>query len=285
MCERKEQTMNFKLIFVKLISIYFVTEVESKSYTKAINIDILSKSSLPSDPNSAIGGEVLLNANKYCLGKWFAQKGFLNSSQSKNSYYDFGGRDETHIRGPSAQAIGLAVSLATRLYNESAVGKSEKEALNLTVKLLSSLAYRHRSNSDGGWGNDWQTALWASYVGLGSWLLWPDLSLSDKTLVENMVIFEANRFLNYKVPYYQDRSLKVIYKGDTKAEENAWNAQILQVAIAMMPTHPNSKPWMRKNIELMLSSFARHSDLNRTNEINGRKVSMEMTIVANESPF
>ena len=261
--------MNPFIILAKLLLIHFITNIESKSYTKPLNPNLFAKSSLPTDHNSVIGSQVLLNANKYCLGKWFPEKGF---DKSNESYYDFHGKDENHIRGPSAQSIGLAVSLKTKLYNDTVVGKSEKEALNLTVKLLSSIAYRHRSNSAGGWGNDWQTALWTSYAGLGSWLLWDHLSESEKTLVENMVLFEANRFLTYKVPYYQDRDLKVLYIGDTKAEENGWNAQVLQVAMAMMPKHPNWKGWMRKNIELILSSFARHSDLNRTVEINGRKV-------------
>jgi hypothetical protein len=46
-----------------------------------------------------------------------------------------------------------------------------------------------------------------------------------------------------------------------KAEENAWNATILQLATAMMPGHPNAKLWMTKNVELMLSAFARPEDV------------------------
>ena len=79
------------------------------------------------------------------------------------------------------------------------------------------MAYEHRSNIEGGWGNDWQTALWSSYAGLGSWLLWEHFNETDKHLIENMIIYETNRLNNYKVPYYQDRNLKVVYSGDTKA--------------------------------------------------------------------
>ena len=257
------------LILLNIVLIYLV---ESKAilYTKQINQNVFKTGTQPPDDNSILGVKVLLNANKYCLGKWFQSKNFEPKDHSK--YLDFHGTHENQIRGPASEAMGLAISLKTKAYNEKIVGKSETHALNMTLQLLTSLAYRHKSNSAGGWGDQWQSALWTTYAGLGSWLLWEHFDESDKHLIENMIIHETNRFNEYKVPYYQDKNLKVNFPGDTKAEENAWNANLLQVALAMMPTHPNWKTWMRKNIELMLSSYARHSDLKRTDIINGKRV-------------
>lgn len=61
-----------------------------------------------------------------------------------------------------------------------------------------------------------------------------------------MMVHEADRFLNYKVPYYRDITGKILSKGDTRAEENAWNSNILTIATAMMPEHNHYDGWMRK---------------------------------------
>ena len=237
-------------------------------YTKPINESLFRSASLPTDHNSLIGAQVLLNANKYGLNSWW-NLWFKNQTQK---YLDLHGIDEYHIRAAAMEALAIAVSLQTNIYNKTITGKTSEEALNITKQLLSSLAYKHKANSAGGWGDQWESALWASHVSLGAWLLWHHFDDNDKQLLEKMTIYEANRFNNYVVPYYQDKHQKVIFKGDTKAEENAWNANAVQMAIAMFPTHPNRKVWSIKNIELILSAFGRHSDLNSTEVYHGKQV-------------
>jgi len=65
----------------------------------------------------------------------------------------------------------------------------------------------------------------------------------------------------------------VVFRGDSKAEENAWNSSLLQLATAMMPNHPNWDMWMEKNVELMISSYARPSDLTSSLVLHGKPVS------------
>jgi hypothetical protein len=62
----------------------------------------------------------------------------------------------------------------------------------------------------------------------------------------------------------------VIYTGDSKAEENSWNASLMQIAISMMPAHPNISTWKSKCSELMVSAYARPSDVNRTATVDGK---------------
>jgi hypothetical protein len=50
-----------------------------------------------------------------------------------------------------------------------------------------------------------------------------------------MAADQADRFLNYSVPYYQDSTDRILSPGDTKAEENAWNADLTSLATAMLP--------------------------------------------------
>jgi hypothetical protein len=93
-------------------------------------------------------------------------------------------------------------------------------------------------------------------------MLWEDLDAEAKHMLVAIVEAEANRFIapGYRVPYWADRE-KVIYPGDTKAEDNAWNCMILHVAVAMMPEHPNVQRWRWAGSELMVSAFSLKKDM------------------------
>ena len=102
--------------------------------------------------------------------------------------------------------------------------------------------------------------------------MWDQLPAATRTLVTNMTVYEANRFVNYNVPYWANPNGSLNTPGDTKAEENAWNSRMLSVAVAMMPSHANSQAWRTKGSELMVSSFARPSDLTNPTSIDGKTV-------------
>ena len=210
---------------------------------------------------------ILVNANRYALTTWWKQRGW---SRQRDAYLSLGGTDEAHIRPPASEAFALAVSLKTGAYDPRKTGVPSAVAKERTLRLVRSLAYRHRANTPGGWGDNWQTALWASSAGFAGWLLWDELSPTDQRSVQRMVEHEASRFNDYPVPYYSTRSGKIVSPGDSKAEENAWNGRILQLATAMMPRHPRRTLWQTKMIELMLSAFARPPDTTGVRQLHGR---------------
>ena len=221
----------------------------------------------PSDTNAQRVIAILRNACKYATTTWWTnQYAALDAAY----YLDLGGTDETHIRSLAMEAYGLAVALQTGIYDPILTGVSVTDARKRTLKLIRSLSYRHLVNQPGGWGSDWQTALWAGLAGTAGWMLWTDLSPADQEYVRRMVEYEANRFTNYAVPYYMNRSGTIVYPGDTKCEENAWNSSVMHLALCMMPAHPNVAPWWSKALELSLSAHARPSDINRTNVYHGR---------------
>lgn len=240
----------------------------------------------PTDADSVRIRSILRNANKYALNTWWANKGFAAQTAT---YLDFGGIDETNIRGASSQAVSLAVSLKLGAYSESATGVSAANAKAITLKLVRSLAYRHKKNTAGGWGDQWQSALWAAQVGTAGWLLWDDLSAADREYVRLCVGTEANRFIGYRTPYFKNKAGTVQTPGDSKAEENSWNATVLQLATAMMPDHPNQEAWMFKNAELMISSFAKPSNTVNTSSffhggslawwLNGSNANNDLTVI------
>ncbi|MGG1554892.1 family 16 glycoside hydrolase [Paenibacillus ferrarius] len=223
----------------------------------------------PTDSNSLRVRSLLLNSNKYALTTWWTNKGFAAQS---GAYLTFGGVDEPNIRPPASEALALAISLKTGAYDASATGVTQANALAIAKKLTASLAYQHKVTTASGWGNGWQTAFWAYLAGTAGFILWDDLSATDREYVRTMVEYEANRFNSYTVPYYRNKSGTIISAGDTKAEENAWNSSLLQLATAMMPDHPNWSLWMNKNIELMISAYSRPSDTTSTRVLHGKTV-------------
>ena len=222
----------------------------------------------------AFEGEIvrlLGNANKYALNAWY--RDVKKFEQQTGDFLEFGGKIEKYIRPVSHEAFSLAVCLRLNIYDPQVTGVSKEEAINKTVKLIASLAYRHKANlGKDGWGDLWQSALWAAQTATAGWMMWDYLSSEEQEMVCGMMVHEADRFVDYKVPYYRDVQGKIIYKGDSKAEENAWNSNIVALATAMMPGHPHEQAWMRKAIELQISAYAAPSDLLNKKKVNGYRL-------------
>jgi hypothetical protein len=91
-------------------------------------------------------------------------------------------------------------------------------------------------------------------------MLWGALDDEAKEMVCRVVEYEADRHLRkgYQIPYWNGKG------GDSKAEENSWEAMVLQLAVVMMPEHPNSPRWKAVCSELMIGAYARKSDMSHT---------------------
>ena len=212
--------------------------------------------------------KILLNTNKYGLNKsWNEVRGYASQT---TPYLDLGGNTEHFVRPVSHEAFAIAISLKLNVYDPHYVGVSKEEAINRTTRMINSLAYHHKVNrGDKGWGDQWQSAFWAAQAAQAAWIMWEYLTPENRQLISKMIIHEADRFINYDVPYYKDLEENVLIKGDSKAEENAWNSNILTIASAMMPKHPHHKEWIAKSIELQISAYAAPSDTDSKQKING----------------
>ena len=187
--------------------------------------------------------------------------------------YDLQTGSETEIRSLSHIIYSTAAMLKTGAFDAGLSGFDATTFRNRTIEMIDGAALEHISNNSGvKWGNSWQSGLWAAHLAEGAWLMWDDLPAATRTRVTNMVTTEANRFVNYNVPYWANPNGTFNSPGDTKAEENAWNSRLLSVAVAMMPTNANSQAWRSKASELMVSSFARPSDLSNQSVLDGKTV-------------
>ena len=213
---------------------------------------------------------LLETSARYNLG-WIPQQFRENAALASYPLTQF---DEHGVRPACSVVYGMAVLLKAPDFDQNVVSLSRQAALERTVKLLRGIVATHKSNTGGapGWGDHWQSSLWSALVGCGGWIIWDDLDVPARQMLTNVVVHEADRLREYQVPYWHDSSGER-FPGDTKAEENAWNSMVLNVAVAMMPQHQHVRPWKLKASELMVSSYAMEVDW-RNNEavLDGRAV-------------
>lgn len=178
---------------------------------------------------------------------------------------------EHWIRPNTGTVAGLAFLYRFGEYDESSVGISRTTLLaDYIVPMMRYLVTTHKTGtkatSDGErWGNAWQSAHWAHMLGRGSWWIWTDLPKDVQAGVERVVAHEADRFVVKEPPYQIEM--------DTKAEENAWNSQILSVATLLMPEDPRRPTWEKAFLRWALSSFLRPADERSTALLDGITVS------------
>lgn len=219
----------------------------------------------------ARAADILGNACKHAMTTWWQDR---FGSQPRAELLVLGGAGEHQIRPVAAVALATATALVTGAYDPARTGVGEDVARERTIRMIRSLAAEHHGNIDGGWSgaSSWQGALWTALTAQAGWLLWEHLDEDEQRLVHVMVETEADRFVDYDVPYWKDRTGLELHAGDTKAEENSWNSMLLQVATAMIPDHPRWAEWSTKNVELLVSAHARPSDVDNPAMVNGRPV-------------
>jgi hypothetical protein len=177
---------------------------------------------------------------------------------------------EHWVRPNSGAVEGFCFLYRFGPYDETQVGRSRADLLKQTIlPMMRYLTQTHitgtRPTSDGKpWGNAWQSAHWAQMLGRGAWWVWPELPAELRDRVKRLVLYEADRIANATPPYQ--------LRNDTKAEENAWNSQILSVAMLLMPGDSRFATWQRKYQEWVMSSFLRPADETNDRQVDGRRV-------------
>lgn len=229
----------------------------------------------PHDELAKVAKASLLNANKFALATWYHQ--IKNYQKDSSGYLDLKSKskvNEYRYRFPAAMSFGIAIAIRTGIYDSAVTGVSLQEAKNKTIQMVGTIAYDHKvNNTRKVWGGDWQAAHWAYYSGYVAWLLWDEFSDKDHSNIIKMMVSEADRFLPTAPLYYKDSTGKVLFPGDSKIEEDAWNAELLYLAAVMLPNHPHSNKWLHKAVEYLIAATALPSDLHNPKIIHGQAVS------------
>ena len=98
----------------------------------------------------------------------------------------------------------------------------------------------------------WESSLWAMSVAYSAFFQWDKLSDAQKGYIEALLKAECN--------YELQRTIPTGYSGDTKAEENGWEADVLAVTLALFPDDDLAEQWFARLREFAINSYSHTSD-------------------------
>jgi hypothetical protein len=118
-------------------------------------------------------------------------------------------------------------------------------------------------------------------LGASSKKVWSSLPTCTQELVTASVVAEANRLLAISPPYYRDASGKIVSPGDSKSEENAWNAAFLFLAARMYSDGDPSlaASWESQARRYALTAYATPDQVSATSRIHGSNLNLNGTVV------
>ena len=106
----------------------------------------------------------------------------------------------------------------------------------------------------------WESSLWAMSVAYSAYFQWDKLSDAQKNYIYQLLKAECN--------YELYRSIPTGYSGDTKAEENGWEADILAATLGLFPNDDLAPKWFERLREFAINSYSHTSDATNTTIID-----------------
>ena len=106
----------------------------------------------------------------------------------------------------------------------------------------------------------WESSLWAMSVAYSAFFQWDKLSDAQKGYVKSLLKAECN--------YELYRSIPTGYAGDTKAEENGWEADVLAATLGLFPDDELAPKWFARLREFAINSYSHKDDANNNTVID-----------------
>ena len=106
----------------------------------------------------------------------------------------------------------------------------------------------------------WESSLWAMSVAYSAFFQWDELTEAQKGYVKALLKAECNYELNRTIP--------TGYAGDTKAEENGWEADVLAATLGLFPDDELAPQWFARLREFAINSYSHRSDADDTTVID-----------------
>ena len=106
----------------------------------------------------------------------------------------------------------------------------------------------------------WESSLWAMSVAYSAFFQWEKLSEQQRGYIYNLLKAECD--------YELQRTIPTNYEGDTKAEENGWEADVLAATLGLFPDDPLAPKWFGRMREFAINSYSHPDDANDTTVID-----------------
>ncbi len=145
------------------------------------------------------------------------------------------------IRGNSGVAVAYATLVVAQPDHPNTSHRLDRirQALNYNHHTHVTGSYNTTSGNQWGWSGasgDWQTPLWSGSMGLACILVQSHLPAATVQGIRRVIVSEAD----HRAAIAPASG----YIGDTKAEENGWQANVLALAAAWMSTSNNAPTWL-----------------------------------------
>ena len=98
----------------------------------------------------------------------------------------------------------------------------------------------------------WESSLWAMSVAYSAFFQWDKLSEAQRNYIYQLLKAECN--------YELQRSIPTGWSGDTKAEENGWEADILAATLGLFPNDALAPRWFQRLREFAINSYSQRDD-------------------------
>lgn len=191
--------------------------------------------------------EALVDFQRHGDTIW-SNAGYSNAPPDAGYWGDGNSGENGGIRGNCGVAVSYAV--LARQFPEAPERAARlakvRQALNYAANTHVSGTHICRDKAQ--WGHGWQTALWAGSMGLACVLVEEHLPESTVAAVRRAVADEAT--------YRAGIPPASGYRGDTKAEENGWNANVVALAAAWMPSHPDAASWLESAKRYLANTYS-----------------------------
>ena len=98
----------------------------------------------------------------------------------------------------------------------------------------------------------WESSLWAMSVAYSAFFQWHKLNDAQKNYIYQLLKAECN--------YELYRDIPTGFDGDTKAEENGWEADVLAATLGLFPNDPLAQKWFQRLREFAINSYSQKDD-------------------------
>lgn len=248
------------------------TETEVNSFTEGI----INNTFVPETEMKADLLQMLANFSKYMVNDF-------QECQAPNSKNELCGcfkgentmaNDERGVR-PNAD-LSMICAFLVKYGKPAGVtlpnGVTWEKIEDMAMKSLVFAYSTHKANKlkvcsgNNYWGSvsngdhTWESSLWAMSVAYSAFFQWNKLSEAQKGYIYAMMKAECN--------YELERGIPTGYAGDTKAEENGWEVDILAATLGLFPNDALAPRWFERMREFAINSYSHPSDATNTTVID-----------------